>query len=445
MRTILLLVLKDFRLWINDRTGMALSFLVPTALILVFGMVLGGGGGGTPSGIRILVVDEAANASSQQLVEALERESAFRIIQQRSTESGQIDLSEDDVRGMLETNASSYRYGIIIPPDFVSDGIGFRIKMLYNPQSPMEAAMVNGLFQRAFFTSLPQLFTGRLRTSLEELLGSEGWQLFRDQVGEFGSTVFGVDPSDSIAGFDELVGELDSGESLFAGEPGGGGDLLSSILEVEDEQIFGRGRNMATQSIAGFAAMFLLFGLSAAANSLFEDRSQQILHRLLAGPVTKLQILAAKYLFSLIMGVIQLAFLFAVGHLMFDVINSPAQLPLLVLMMIALSGAATGFGMILCAYARTAAQASGLATLIILTMSALGGAMIPSFLFPAFLRDYITPLTLVHWGVDGFLAILWRDATLLGILPYLGILSLFAAATLAIATPRFLKESTFSR
>ena len=71
--------------------------------------------------------------------------------------------------------------------------------------------------------------------------------------------------------------------------------------------------------------------------------------------------------------------------------------------------------------------------------------MIPSFLFPAFLRHYITPLRLVHWAVDGFLAILWRDANLLGILPYLGILLLVAILTLAIATPRFIRDATFSR
>jgi len=47
--------------------------------------------------------------------------------------------------------------------------------------------------------------------------------------------------------------------------------------------------------------------------------------------------------------------------------------------------------------------------------------------------------------VDGFLAILWRDANLRGIFPYLGILLLVAILTLAIATPRFIRDATFSR
>lgn len=309
----------------------------------------------------------------------------------------------------------------------------------------MESAMVNGLFQRAFFSTLPQLFIGRLETVLEEFQGREGWQIFREQIALFSEEVFTVDPQETLEGFDEWIERFKSGESLLSVEPGQESDALSSLLQVDDEQIFGRGRSLATQSIAGFAAMFLLFGLSASASSLFDDRNQQILHRLLAGPVSRMQILFGKYLFNMLAGCVQLAFLFAFGHFVFDVIQSPAQIPLMGLMIVALSAAATGFGMIICAYTRTAAQANGVATLFILTMSALGGAMIPSFLFPAFLRDTITPLMLVHWGVDGFLAILWRDATFLGILPYLGVLGLFSAITLAIATPRFLRDSTFVR
>jgi ABC-2 type transport system permease protein len=270
---------------------------------------------------------------------------------------------------------------------------------------------------------------------------------FRAQIGIFAETVFEADGQLAIDEFDAFLESFrsDGGDGLFAGSPGEEGDLLENILKVDSEQVFGRGRNIATQSMAGFAAMFLLFGLSGAASSFFEDRQQQILHRLLAGPVSRMQILWGKYLFSVLFGCFQLVVLFAFGQFVFKVIHSPAQLPLIAILMVALSAAATGFGMIICAYTRTAAQASGMATFLILTMSALGGAMIPSFLFPAFLRDFITPLTLVHWGVDGFLAILWRDANLVGILPHIGIVLAFAAVTLFIATPRFLRDATFSK
>jgi ABC-2 type transport system permease protein len=447
MRTLALLVWKDARLLFNDRTALAISFIVPMVLILVFGMVLGGSGDG-PSGIRLLVVDQSGTTASARLVAALEREDAFRVIRSRATEEGPVPLTEADARQLLESNASAYRFAVILPPDFTGEGIGFNLRFLYNPQNPMENAMVTGLFQRAFFTEVPGLLLGRLDDTLGELRGGEGWQAFRDNLGLFALDVFGVDPEDAVAGFEAFVDSLreQGGDALFAGSVGGEeGDLLDGFLNIDAEQVFGRGRNIATQSMAGFASMFLLFGLSAVATSFFEDRNQQILHRLLAGPVSRIQILFGKYIFCMLLGCAQLAVLFAFGHLVFDVFHSPAQVPLVGILMLALSAAATGFGMLICAFTRTAAQASGFATLLILLMSALGGAMIPSFLFPSFLRDYIAPLTLVHWGVDGFLAVLWRDAGLAGILPYVGILLLVAAAALAVATPRFLRDATFTR
>jgi ABC-2 type transport system permease protein len=447
MRTLALLVWKDVRLLVNDRTALAISFIVPMVLILVFGMVLGGSGDG-PSGVRLLVVDQAGSAASARLVAALEREQAFRVIRTRATEEGPAPLTEADARQLLESNASAYRFAVILPPDFTGEGIGFNLRFLHNPQNPMENAMVTGLFQRAFFTEVPGLLLGRLDDTLEELRGGEGAQAFRDNIGLFAFNVFGVDPADAVAGFDALAGSLreQGGDALQADALGGeGGDLFDSLLDIDSEQIFGRGRNIAAQSMAGLASMFLLFGLSAVATSFFEDRNQQILHRLLAGPVSRIQILFGKYLFCVLLGCAQLAVLFAFGHLVFDVFQSPAQVPLVAILMLALSAAATGFGMLICAYTRTLAQASGISTLLILLMSALGGAMIPSFLFPAFLRDYIAPLTLVHWGVDGFLAVLWRDAGLSGILPYVGVLLLFAIATLAAATPRFLRDATYTR
>lgn len=449
MKTIFRLFMKDVRVLLNDRVAAILAFLVPMALILLFGFVLGGTSGG-PSGVRLLVVDHARSAAAARLLAALEEETAFRVMyQQREEDGSSVPLTEETARTLLATNASAYRFAVIIPEDFAEAAFGFRLRFLNNPQNPMENAMVTGLLQRAFFTELPGFLVADLDDRVADTLGEDGWETLRRNIGEFGVDVFGVDPETTLEGFDDFVESVRGGTaSLFQGsterEVGEAG-LFGGLLDLESEQVFGRGRNMATQSIAGFAAMFLLFGLTAAATSFFEERNQQILHRLLAGPVTRGQILAGKYLFSVVFGFTQVAVLFVFGHLVFDVVARPGQVPLLAFVTLALSAAATGFGMILCAFTRTAAQAQGVATLLILTMSALGGAMIPAFLFPPFLREFISPLSPVYWGVEGFLAVLWRDAGFAEVWPYAGVLLLFAAVTLAVATPRFLRDGTFSR
>lgn len=449
MKTVFRLFWKDMRVLLNDRVAAVLAFIVPMALILLFGFVLGGTSGG-PSGVRLFVVDQAESAASARLLAALREETAFHVIHRQTEEDGtDAPLTEETARRLLATNASAYRFAVIIPEDFAEAAFGFRLRFLNNPQNPMENAMVAGLLQRAFFTELPGFLVGDLEDRVADVLGADGWETLRRNIAAFGADVFGADPETTLDGFDGFVESVREGTaSLFSGSSeGDGGDagVFGGLLDLETEQVFGRGRNMATQSIAGFASMFLLFGLTAAATSFFEERNQQILHRLLAGPVSRGQILAGKYLFSVVFGFAQVVVLFAFGHLVFDVVARPGQVPLLAFIALALSAAATGFGMILCAFTRTAAQAQGIATLLILTMSALGGAMIPAFLFPPFLRDYISPLSLVHWGMEGFLAVLWRDAGLVAILPYAGVLFLFAAVALAVATPRFLRDGTFSR
>jgi ABC-2 type transport system permease protein len=133
----------------------------------------------------------------------------------------------------------------------------------------------------------------------------------------------------------------------------------------------------------------------------------------------------------------------AFGEVMFNIITSPAQIiPLFVICLFTVS-AATAFGMLLSAIATTPAQANGLGTFLILTMSAFGGAMFPLFMMPVFIRTYISPFTLVYWAMDGILGVLWRDAGLLELLPQLGVLAAITAVVLWISLWRFQKGDLF--
>ena len=59
--------------------------------------------------------------------------------------------------------------------------------------------------------------------------------------------------------------------------------------------------------------------------------------------------------------------------------------------------------------ARTRAQLSGMSTIIILTMSALGGSMFPRFLMSETMQK-IGLLTFNAWALDGYLKVFWRNA-----------------------------------
>ena len=63
------LTVKDLRLYVRDRTGLALGFLLPLGLVGVFGMIMGhvGGGGGMTARVELAVADEAGDEASAAL------------------------------------------------------------------------------------------------------------------------------------------------------------------------------------------------------------------------------------------------------------------------------------------------------------------------------------------------------------------------------------------
>ena len=71
--------------------------------------------------------------------------------------------------------------------------------------------------------------------------------------------------------------------------------------------------------------------------------------------------------------------------------------------------------------ARSRAQLSGFSTLLILSMSALGGSMFPRFLMSETMQQFGL-LTFNAWALDGYLKVFWRDAPLWQLWPQVAVL-----------------------
>jgi ABC-2 type transport system permease protein len=447
MKVLLALVAKDFRLFWKDKVAVVLSFLVPMALITIFGLIFGGGNSG-PSGIRILVVDEAQNETSAELIEILKAEDTFRVSTQRQLDDEtRVPLERDYAASLLETNAGSYRYVLILPENLLAEDFGLNLELLYNPQNAIENNIVQGILQKTLFTKAFPL----LLESTEYGITEEARGAFNSDMAAVISEHFGADP-------DEVLQQMESGgfwggtassdsagteSSADAGSSDTMNDLMGGVFNFEKTQVFGKNKNPASQSVGGWAVMFMLFAMTGAASSLFEERDKGLFQRILAGPASRSHILWSKFIFCSCLGLSQMIILITFGEVIFDVISSPAQvLPLLVVSACA-AAAATSFGMLLSSVSKTPAQANGLGTFLILGMSAFGGAMFPLFMIPEFIRTHISPFSLVYWAMDGLLAVLWRDAGLLAILPQSAFLLGIAAVVLAIALWRFQRGDLF--
>jgi ABC-2 type transport system permease protein len=77
--------------------------------------------------------------------------------------------------------------------------------------------------------------------------------------------------------------------------------------------------------------------------------------------------------------------------------------------------------MLLASICRTRAQLGALSTLLILTMSAVGGSMFPRFLMPEAMQK-AGLWTINAWAIDGFTKVFWRDLPVRELWPQVGVL-----------------------
>lgn len=444
MRSIIVLLRKDLRRFLHDKAAVSLTFIVPAVLIALFGQIFGvnKSSDGGPSGIPLGVVVEGEGPAAHDLLIALQAETAFRVISEVATADGtRRPLTEADARAGIK--GDDYRFALILPADLVSaERLGLHLRFLSNPRNQIETQTVNGLLQKTIFTAVPQLLGRSLQERAKGIVGSERLTQFNHAMATNIASTFGGDPAEIERDF--AAGGFGLGERDQPGDSSGASEFLNQLVNIETTQVAGAQvkNQYATIMVGGWAVQFLLFAVSASAVSLFEERKNGIFQRLLASPVTRGHILWSKFAWGALLGLVQLLTMFCMGRVLFGIEVEAHWFNLAVVSLFA-AGACTSFGMLLAAVAPTPESARGLATFLILLMSAIGGAWFPSSMMPAFIQS-LGKLTIVYWSIEGFIRVLWSGDTLVELLPILGILGAVTAVIMSISLWRFNKGNLFT-
>jgi ABC-2 type transport system permease protein len=179
--------------------------------------------------------------------------------------------------------------------------------------------------------------------------------------------------------------------------------------------------------------LFVFITSMAGAASLIEARRLGVTRRLLATPTTAATILFGEALGRFAVALLQGLIIFLVGWLVFGVDWGDPPAALLLLVTFAL--VATGVGLLLGAVLRNAEQATSIGPPVGIALGMLGGCMWPLAIVPAPMRA-VGHLFPQAWAMDGFIALIARNAGLAGITRQLAVLAAFAAVLLALATWR---------
>lgn len=404
--------------WISmkrDRVVQALTFLLPIIFFSIFALVFSNQADPT-SRVRVAIVDEDETEYSRNLVEALEKEGGLRVTRTTGEGDAQRPLTRAEAEGLIRDG--DLPVAIIIPK-----GLGevslfgaasaegtpeIKVRLLADVSDPVATQVVAGLLQKVAFTAAPMTMAVEGMTMFEKYGGAmtpqqkqilDDWQ---KSGGETGTTA--------------------DGAAAQLGLP------IETINVLQPE---GGDTNMVSFYAAGIGVMFLLFSCAGAGGALLDEEEAGTLDRLIGSRAGMTGVLVGKWLFLTLMGVVQLTVMFSWGALMFG-LPLTNHLPGFFIMAIATASAAAAFGLVLATISRSRAQLSGLSTIIILAMSAMGGSMFPRFMMSDTMQQ-IGLVTFNAWALDGFLKVFWYEAPLTQLWPQLVVLFGLAASFFTLA------------
>jgi ABC-2 type transport system permease protein len=191
---------------------------------------------------------------------------------------------------------------------------------------------------------------------------------------------------------------------------------------------------------AGIAVMFVLFSATTASGSLLEERENSTLDRLLCSRLTMDQLLLGKWAYLTLIGVIQMTLMFTWGAVVFG-IELLSHWEGFTALTIVTAGAAASFALFLASLCRTRTQLGWISTIVILTMSALGGSMVPRYLMSENIQR-IGMITFNAWALEGYNKVFWRDLGLrdleweLGVMTLCGLVFILSARLFAVRWER---------
>lgn len=375
------IVHKELALFFADRSGAFLTLLVPTLLAALVGMLFAPPADSVGTGLTLLVADADDSPQSRRLIERIA--AAGVVVKPIATGTARAHI-QGGAPFALEIPAG---VGAALHPDRLLAGQAPpRLQLLRDPARQLEGQMLRGALAQA---------------SMVTLLGAA----------------------------DALPAEVGRVVERLATE---------GALPV-DEALIGRDGAPAAyhsyaHAFAGMLCMFLLFAAQGAARRLVEERASGTLVRLRLADIRPSAILWGVGIAIALVALLASAIAYGVGIALFQIpIAHPLGFGLLIAAQAACVG---GFALLLAGLGRTGRQIDGIGTFAILVMSFVGGAWLPSFLMPDWLRA-LALATPTRWATDGLAAATWRAAPMPEVLLAAALLLGFALLFALIGIRRF--------
>jgi ABC-2 type transport system permease protein len=413
------LVRKDLQLFFTDRRAVVLTLAIPIAIASFFGSLFSGPSAQERARVAVAVVDQDGSGVSKRLLAALGADTGLAVSQppiadaRAGVQSGRLAVAVVIPAGF---GAASVRA-------FFSQGQNAELQLLTDPSRSAEGSMVRGLLTGHVMQAVIQ----------ESLTGSEGRSAINDSLQALDANGMPTDQRDLLRQL------LQSAQALSRAQDAGGTapPAMAAPFEVRETPVTGNPLmkyNGYAHAFAGMGIQFALFAAIELAAGILLERERGLWKRFRSAPLSRTTLLLARGISGTLITLLTLLVGFAFARLVFQApIDNPVGF---LAVTVASAIMAATFGLLVASLGRTPAATRRAAAFVVLMMVMLGGAWMPSFLFPAWLQQ-LTWLVPVRWSVEGLDAMTWRGLPFADALVPIGLLLGFSAVCTAIAIWRF--------
>jgi len=408
IRQIIAITLKELKVLWLDREALALLFAMPMFFILVMSFALEGvfeaGSKGHP--IEILVVHQDGGRLVEQAIADLKRMEGLILIE---THEG-VPLTSDKAEQLIGRGV--YPLALLFPE-------GYTEQILKNANDPKKGkAIVYLISDPAMNLQLLATVKGAVQGAIERrVLLARIPQRLKEMFGTLGGT----------------EGQLDNMlEDPNISERGRSGvDFIHTFPKGFNA---GRRPTATEQNVPAYTIFGVFFIVLTLASSFLQEKKDGTFQRILAAPLSKTALLIGKLLPYYLVNLIQIAMMFCIGVVVFGM--KLGYLPALVVVSLALAAAANGLGLLVAALGKTEPQVNGLSVLLAITLSALGGMMVPTFIMPNLMKT-LSLFTPHAWALAGYHDIIIRGLGMKDVVTEMFVLLGFASFFFVIALWRF--------
>jgi ABC-2 type transport system permease protein len=394
-------IIKDIRILLRDKVGIALMFVMPIILVVIvtsiqnstFQLV-------NKNRIAMMVCNRDTGKLSTQLIQSIDKIGMFKMVSIPKSES------EEAIKNRMR--GKDALLAIVIPAD-------------YTQKITAKAKNVSGKALNSFGlngdTVNKKISVNPLTMYFQPILQ----QSYRFSInGAVRSALQIVESRETLRQLYFAINEKPLPEALEK-------DLLNNQTNINEVPVSISGGtimpNASQHNVPAWTIFAMFFIIISLGGSVVREKLSGSFIRLKTLPTDFMVALISKQITYLGVTVLQAAVIFSMGIWLFPLIGLPAlnlpsdYLALLVVTLVC-GWCAVSYAICMGVYAHTQEQANGFGAVSIVILAAIGGLLVPSFAMPDGFKT-VAVISPLHWSIEAYYRLFLEGGKLKDVIPNL--------------------------